>query len=864
MTADAASHLLQADLESGLSESEAVARITRHGLNRLPDAQAPSPWQNLWREAVQPQNLLLAVIAVVFAGLGHLPSSMFVLGLWGLLTAAGLLLQQRVRRFHQAMRARNEPSAVLLRQGISQVLPADEVVPGDLLLLEKGQRVPADARLVHSYSLQVNEGALTGSHEPVGKSAGFSAPPDARLAERRNLVHAGSMVTNGSGCALVVATGAETELGQASGPAPAAQPSPTLRQEKVAAVSRLLAGASLTASLLITYLAWALNGLPVEDSILAFLALAFAALPLAVPQVYDLLLALGTHQLARRSAIVRDLSVVEILDTLTIVASDKTGTLTANEPHIERWVPSVWQPQLLELGVATCLVAQQAEPLDAALLRTAEEAGINLETMRRTWPVVALNSFDNSRKRMSVVFRRNDRSWAVIKGAPEAILSLCTRRWTGDGGDEMLAADRELALESAAVLAGAGLRVLALAEHRLEPDLGNIDGCAALIETDLVFAGMVAFSDSLRTEAAATVQRVQAAGLRVLLLTGEHPAAGLYAARELGLPSSEEPLTESRLESQSPAEIYQALEGQSLVARLTPSMRLKIVQSLQAAGERVAATGDRPGDAPVLAAADLGVAVSQGGADAARQEARLFLEDNNFQSLGDAIFTGRLVTANQSKALGFALACKFGLLQAVLLPVLFRLPMPLTPLQLLLAGLVSDLLAATLFLTEPAEPGLERQPPRDPAAPLIDKLMTGRILRGAVALFVAVNAAYFSTYLISGSLPSARAVALAAWLIALVLAAYSLRSDHTLILRQNLVSNRWLVFWVAGVTGLLALINSVPWIGSVLSRVPLQQVPRLASLDWGLALFAALFGVGLAELRKLLGLLKSRPVGKTG
>ena len=250
--------------------------------------------------------------------------------------------------------------------------------------------------------------------------------------------------------------------------------------------------------------------------------------------------------------------------------------------------------------------------------------------------------------------------------------------------------------------------------------------------------------------------------------------------------------------------------------------------------------------------------MGRGGTDAARQAAGLVLGDNNFHSLVDAIFTGRLVFANSVKALGYALACRFGLGLAVLLPVLFRQPMPFTPLQLLLCGLLIDLMSATIFLTEPAEPGLDHQRPRSPLPYWRDELMDGRILRGAVAFFTATSAAYFASYLLSGSLPVARAVTFATWVITQVLVAYSLRSDSTLLLRQNLISNRWLVVWLAVVTGTLVLLQAFPGAAAVIGEAPSSQSIQLQPLDWGLALFTALFGLALAELRKLMGLLANK------
>jgi Ca2+-transporting ATPase len=490
-------------------------------------------------------------------------------------------------------------------------------------------------------------------------------------------------------------------------------------------------------------------------------------------------------------------------------------------------------------------VSSNAGPLDAALLQAAHQAGLDVAALRANRPVEACYQLDPLRRRMSVIYRRGVRLWVSVKGAPEAVLEACTRRWTADGVDHLTEVDRQAIVETAAVLAEGGGRVIALAERAVPPEEARRPFTPASVERDLNFAGLLALTDRIRPESSLAVQQCQRAGIQVLLVTGDHPVAARAAGLQSGLTVADKPvLTGPELAGKPPAELLAAVQRQRVLAQTNPLQKLQVVQALQSGGACVAATGSYPMEAPVLAAADVGVARQEGASDAARLAADLVLLDGRFSALVRAIARGRLIYANLSKTLSLYLAAKLGLLMAITLPVLLGVPLPLSVPQLVLAGLGLATALPLVYPREAAEHALMRRPPPDRRRAPFTPLMIARLLRGAFGLFVVVTISYFGSLLGFGDLPRARMLAFCTWMIMLVLLAYSLRSDTGGLLSQNPLSNRALFIWATLVVVLVVGFAAWPAAAALLGG------GALTPFEWVLCLLALLIGLVFVEVRK--------------
>lgn len=854
-----ASARLETDAESGLSEEEAARRLAAYGPNTLAVPAAPG-WQ---RFLVQPGLLLLAGLAVVLFAGELFPQALLVLAA-ALLQAGSLAyFQVRQQRTLEALSRQARPPAVVLRDGSRRTIPAEEVVPGDLILLEHGRIVPAEARLVTATSLQVCR--------PEGNTrrARWDKTTDARLAadtpapDRSTMVHPGMLVCRGLGSAVVVATGGLAER-LAALPAPAADAgsSQTTVQQQYQRRARGLALLALAASLLLPAIGW-WQGFFSPAQALAFgLALAYALLPLEGAAIIGVLLAFGAERLGQRLVRLRNLQAVETLSAVSAVLSSKTGLLTDGALQVQRAVPAAWTRQLLEIALMTTITGTDGNDpvpeaqtelqgdsshssMDAALQRAASLAGLDVDALRANRPVEGCYQLDPLRRRMSVIYRRGVRHWVSVKGSTEAVLEACTRRWTADGVDHLTEVDRQAIVETAAVLAEGGGRVIALAERALPPEEARRALTPASVERDLNFAGLLALTDSLRPESSQAVQHCRQAGIQLLLVTGDHPVAARAAGLQSGLAQADTPvLTGKDLAGMSAADLQKALYEQRVLAQVNPLQKQQVVQALQSGGACVAATGNFLTESPVLRAADLGVARQDSGSDAARLAADLVLVNGRFSTLVRAIARGRLIYSNLSKTLSLYLGAKLGLGMAVALPVLLGLPLPFSAVQLVLAGFGLATVLPLVFAGEAPEHGLMRRPPRPRAGAPFSRLMMARLLRSGFGLFVVVTISYFGSLLGFGDLPRARTLAFSTWMLMLVLAAYSQRSDTRLVLSQNPFSNRALFTWGMVVLVVVLALALVPAAAALVGG----GVPGL--YEWLLGLLALGAGMLFVEVRK--------------
>jgi Ca2+-transporting ATPase len=662
---------LATDAERGLTEEEARERLTRFGPNRLEQAQRPPYLAIALRQFADPLVALLIAAAAVSAAIGEGVEAAAIGAIVVLNAVLGFVQESGAERAVLALRDVLEHRAAVMRSGREREAPVEELVPGDVVVLREGERVPADARLVESAGLAVDESALTGESVPADKTV-ESVDAGATLADRSCMVHAGTAVTRGRGTAVVVATGAATEIGQIAGLTERAKPRATPLQRRVRSLAQVMVafGIFVTIGLGAAMLA---RGSSFEEAFLVGVSVAVAAVPEGLAATVTIALALGARSMAERGAIVRRLTAVETLGSATVVASDKTGTLTENKLRLaDDWAaPGLDEADLLRAAAAAStarLVGGRAvgDPVDSALVLAAVERNV---ARRGDRPVREL-PFDADRKRMTLVFPEEGGYRAFVKGAPEVVIARC-------------AAPPEEAEAVAERWAANGLRVLAVADRAVSAPEAE----AEELEQDLRLVGLVGLHDPLRETARPAVREARAAGLGVVMLTGDHPVTARAIGRELDLPE------------------------EAIHARITPADKIRLVEQLQGEGEVLAVTGDGVNDAPALRRADVGVAMGLSGTEAAREAADLVLTDDDFATIVAAIREGRGIADNIRKFVAFLLSANLGEVALFAVAILAGLGVPMTVVQVLVINVLTDGLPAVALTRDPPAPATMHRPP---------------------------------------------------------------------------------------------------------------------------------------------------------
>nr|WP_231943305.1 HAD-IC family P-type ATPase [Hydrogenophaga crassostreae] len=786
--ADEALRQLASDAR-GLSTREAKERLASYGPNRL-QATPPRPW---WRRLLaQFHNLLIYVLlaaACITLWLGHTLDTAVIVGVVVINAIMGLVQEGKAQRALEAVRAMLASHAMVLRQGQRLEIDAADLVPGDVVLLESGTRVPADLRLLRSKNLAIDEAALTGESVPSGKQPDAVAQ-GAALGDRLCMAYAGTVVTVGQATGVVVATARQTEIGQigamVAGVAELVTPL-TRRLDQFA--RRITAFIGVVALLTFLYGVW-LGGMPAADMFLVVVGLAVAAIPEGLPAVVTITLAIGTSIMAQHRAVVRRLPAVETLGSVSVICTDKTGTLTRNEMTAVRvmladatlavsgagYTPlgrfelagSAVQPadhsglQRLSRCALLCNDARlhrddagednagdwvlAGDPTEGALFTLALKAGLALESTSQAFPRRDEIPFESEHRYMATLHHdqaggQASRAFILLKGAPERVLDLCVKDTTGAPLDR---AAWQARVDQAA---GDGQRVLALAECELPSGTHSI-GIADIVPR-FTLLGLVGLMDPPRPEAVAAVADCQRAGIRVLMITGDHAVTAAAIGQQIGL-QARQAITGDEIDHLDDPALAKRLAQTDVVARASPAHKLRLVASLQAQGKLVAMTGDGVNDAPALKAANIGVAMGQRGTDAAREAADLVLTDDNFASIAHAVREGRTVFDNIKKSLLFVLPTNGGEAGVILLAVFAGLAMPVTAAQILWINMVTTVTLAIALAFEPAEGQLMERPPRDPAEPLITRLLFTRIAY-VTLLMIAATYAVFEWEMARGS-----------------------------------------------------------------------------------------------------------------
>jgi Ca2+-transporting ATPase len=816
---------------SGLSAGEVTQRQAQYGRNELQEAPPRTLAAILVAQFADLMILILLGAAVVSGVIGDVTDTIVIAAIVVLNAAIGCAQEYRAERALAALKAMAAPSATVVRAGRASTVPAAELVPGDVVLLEAGRIVPADLRLVEVAGLRINESALTGESSPIDKTAEVMSVADVAVADRRNIAHKGSVVTYGRAVGLVVATGMRTEFGRIARLIGAAQPLQTPLQRRLAAFGRRLALIILLICALV-FGTGLLRGEPALRMLLVALSLAVAAIPEALPAVVSIALALGARKMAAGQALIRRLPAVETLGSVTVICSDKTGTLTGNQMRVEQFycdgrraaTPGDSDPwPLLLQAMAISHDASRdgsgaalGDPTEIALLLAAEQAGVDARAAMTAAPRIAELPFDAGRKCMTTLHRLADGDvLSITKGAAEVIIELCEQERRGGASRPC---DRRPPRCVADAMAADGLRVLGFAVRRWAALPERI--APHIVEHDLEFVGLVGLIDPPRPEARAAIMTCTSAGIVPIMITGDHPLTARAVARRLGLPADDAAvLTGAQLAALPAEEFARRVRDVRVYARVAPEQKVAIVTALQAAGEIVAMTGDGVNDAPALKQADVGVAMGLQGTDVAKEAAALVLLDDNFASIVRAVRAGRRIYDNLRRFVRYVLTTNSAEIWIIFLAPFLGLPVPLLPVQILWINLVTDGLPGLALAAEPAELDIMQRPPRPPGESLfagglgMHAFLVGLLMAG---LALGVQAWYWQ-----GGIAAWQTTVFTALCFMQLAHVMAIRSEHTSLLRLGLSSNRPLFAVVVFTAALQLAVVYVPTLNALLKTVPL-------------------------------------------
>lgn len=851
---------LETDPKRGLEETEAKRRLKKFGMNVLVEERKVSFLAIAREELMEPMILLLLVVGVLYSIWGELRDALTIFAIILALVSVEVWNEFRAKRSIATLKRLASPSTVVVRSGHPQEVLTRELVPGDLMLLKVGQRVSADARLVESYGLQVDESSLTGESLPTTKDAAVILPENTEIADRKNIIFTGTVVTRGQGKAIVVATGPKTELGRVGKLAQEIKEPKTPLQLAMKQLSGSLVWIALFFSALVPVLG-IIRGLPWEQMILTGLSLAFATIPEEMPIIITMVLGLGAYALSKRNALVKRLRAAETLGSVTVIATDKTGTITQNKMTLNGFffddkisqlgnlskIPrKLLETALLAGGVFTILEGEQTalgSPMEVAILETARETSIDIQLLQTGYALRNEFSFDTTRKMASYVYEHDNGVYIFSSGAPEIILERSVRTLKSNREWYLNARDREKLYDVISDMAGKGWRLLGLGYQRIsEKERSSADD----VEKNLVFVGIVGFIDPPRPEVGNAIRSCHEAGIRVVMITGDHPATAKAVAAEVGIGSTSNVLSGVEISKMSDQELKKALKTTSIFARTTPEHKLRIVRVLREDGNVVAVTGDGINDAPALKEAEIGIAMGIRGTDIAKETADMILMDDNFATVATAVREGRKMYDNLRKGVRYYLACKVALVSSFLRPILLGVPLPFAPIQIIVLELFMDLAASATFVAEPEEGDVMARPPRNPKERFMTWVMQRSIFISAVGLFLAVSVSYLFHWYQGYSLVQAQTAAFAAWMLGHIFLAFNLRSEKEPLYRVGFLSNRLMLAWAIIVVLVLSLSVSV---------VPLQESLRTTSLPW--TSWALILGISIAatfwmEAKKLV------------
>jgi magnesium-transporting ATPase (P-type) len=872
----------------GLTAEEAKARKLRFGPNRLPESPRRS---EIVRLLLQFHNVLIYVLlgaAVLAASIGHFVDAAVVLGVVLLNAIVGYVQEGRAERALEAISSMIDPRASVVRGGRRKVVAAEDIVPGDLVQLEPGGRVPADLRLVRARNLRIDEAALTGESVPVGKSD-KSVSSQAVLGDRSSMAFSGTIVAVGNATGIAVGTGANSELGRISTLVGTVKTLTTPLLRQMALLAQRLTFLILAMSAAVFVFAVYVRGYPWPEAFMVMIGLAVAAIPEGLPAVMTIALAIGVQRMAARNAIIRRLPAVETLGSVSVICSDKTGTLTRNEMTVRTVVTSKrqfdvlgvgYRPEggfeaggrpvdpgeqaaLLEAGKAAILCNDaelrhadniwivDGDPMEGALLSFGVKTGYDAALLRKQFPRTDEIPFDAQHQFMATLHHSHEGgAFAFIKGAPERVLRLCSRQLVGDK-DQAL--DDEFWRSRTDAIAGQGQRVLAVAVKQMPK--GNRDLAFADVADGATLLGLLGLIDPPREEAFAAVQDCRSAGISVKMITGDHAATAAAIANQLKLADHPKVVTGEALDRLDDAALRNVARDATVFARTSPAHKLRLVTALQADHAVTAMTGDGVNDAPALKRADVGVAMGQKGTEAAKEAAEVVLADDNFASIVAAVREGRTVYDNLRKVIEWTLPTNGGESSAIIAAIAFGLTLPVTAIQILWINMVTAVALGLTLAFEPTEPGTMQRPPRQPDEPLLSGFLLWRVAFVSLLFVVGAFGVFFYATERGLSVETARTMVVNTIVVMEIFYLFSVRYVHGPSLTwQGVLGTPAVLIGVAIVVVLQLSFTYLPFLQAVFGTAPIAVLDGLVAIAVGVATLLAVeiekrIGAAIAAMR---------------
>jgi len=843
--------------QSGLSPRQAQERLAQYGPNKLSGAKKEPLWLRFLNQLRDPMILVLlaaAGLSLLSSGGEDWVEAVIILVIVLVNAVISITQENSAEKALEALQKMSAPLAKVIRGGTQQPLETDGLVPGDIIVLEAGDLVPADARILECANLKADESAMTGESVPVTKQAVESLPPETVLGDRVNMVISSTVITNGRAVCVVTGTGMDTEVGRIAGMLLGEKDGDTPLQRKMAEISKTLSFVCL-AVCAVMFGVGLLYHRPILEMLMAAVSLAVAAIPEGLPAIVTIVLALGVQRMVKHNAIVKKLPAVETLGCAGVICSDKTGTLTMNRMTVQQ----VWtcgdrhRREVLTIGALcndTVLAPDgktAGDPTETAFVDAALLEGLDKNALERELPRVAELPFDSERKLMSTVHPLNGKYRVMMKGAPDVLLSRCARA-LADGTRPLDAALAREAAAANAAMAERALRVLACAYKDVDELPRELT--SETLERDLTFAGLVGMIDPPRLEVKEAVAQCYAAGIRPVMITGDHKLTAVAIARELDIfRDGDLAITGEDLDFMPQELLEQDVDKFSVYARVSPEHKMRIVKAWQKKGMVVAMTGDGVNDAPALKAADIGCAMGITGTDVAKGAADMILTDDNFATIVRAVEQGRGIYANIKKSIHYLLSCNIGEIITLFLATLFNFhQQPLVAVQLLWLNLVTDSLPALALGMEPVEPSVMREKPRPASQPLFDRAFSLRLAWQGVMVGLLTLAAYWlGEYVLSDPAladATANTMAFATLTFCQLFHAFDVRSETQSIARLGLLSNPAMnkAFLVG--MGLQLIVLLAPPFQAIF------QVCALNAVEWLVVLGLSLTPLVICEIEK--------------
>lgn len=884
----------------GLTREEAERRLAQFGPNELVEKEKTRPWM-LFLEQFKNFLIIILLAAAVISGVlalmgeGDIWDPILIVIIVFFAAGLGFVQEYRSEKAMEALKQMTAPTATVIRGGEEEEIPSIDLVPGDIILLQTGDRIPADSRLSEAVNLKIDEAPLTGESMPVGKKT-EAIPGDTPVADRKNMAYMGTTVVYGRGKALVTSTGMATEFGKIAGMLQEVKPPPTPLQVSLNRIGKILGIACLAICAVVAGVGIIVGMFShILEAFIWGVSLAVAAVPEALPAVTTICLALGVQRMVKRHALLRRLPAVETLGCTTFICSDKTGTLTQNEMTVRKiyvngktidiggvgYEPSGSfyrndaslnpgdEPHLLRLLTAAMLCNDshlinadgiwqvKGDPTEGALVVAAAKAGIKAQEF--ITPRIAEVPFSSERKRMTTIHDTPEGLVAYSKGAPEVILDSCTRIYSEGVERELTEQDRKRILQVNQEMAAGALRVLGLA-YKSPPDKELATESAEAAEREMVWVGLVGMIDPPREEVKQAVALCRQAGIESVMITGDHKLTAEAIAKELDmLAEGDIALSGKELDELTPEELDNLAEGVKVYARVSPAHKMRIVETLQGKGHVVAMTGDGVNDAPALKKADIGVAMGITGTDVTKEAGAMILTDDNFASIVAAVEEGRTIFSNIRKYLLYLLSCNIGEVLLMLLAFVIGVVtglykvVPLVALQILVVNLVTDGLPALALAVEPGELGIMQRPPRDPKRSIFDKPMVTYLLGIGFWTMLAALGVFLWALNSGRSHVEAQCLCFATMVSVELFNCFNCRSERLSLFRMNPFGNKWLLAAVASSWAITVAIVYAPFL-----QGPFHTY-SMSLQDWGITLLAGVSILIPVEITKLIMARRTHP-----